>query len=698
MSRRNALFHLRLLRSFCRKATPPTPPLLDAFNSSSRGDDDHTRLPGLVADEDQTESHSFSPQEFAFLKDSLQGKSTSDGVDDVALSIISVLRENGGLGDKSLRQFREKLNPDLVVRVLRDIRNAELGVKFFMWAGRQIGYSHNVAVYDALIDLVVVSRPGSNMNAAMPEQFLHDIMDDDKEVLGKLLNVLVLKCCRNGLWNLALEELGRLKNFGYKPSRVTYNALIQVFLQAGRLDSATLIYREMSGLGFKMDVHTLNCFTRSLCKGGKWREALDLIEKEGLVADTVTYTSMISGLCEGSFFEEAMDFLNRMRSSSCVPNRITYMDYSYAYKLLKKMDHCGCQPGYVVYNILIGGICGNEELPSKEMLELAEKIYGEMLDGGVVLNKVNVCNFVRCLCGFQKFEDAFHVIHEMMKKGFIPDVSTYSKVIGFLCDASKIDKAFMLFQEMKKNGLVPDVYTYTILIDSFCKAGLIQQARSWFDEMRSEGYGFGKAGKVEKCLDLIQQMSCKGCAPNYITYVVTIKHCCSAGLLDEAVQLLEEMKQTYWPRHMESYHKIVEGFNREYLISLGLLEEMSNNSSISIFPVYRILIDSFLKAGRLEVAADLHKEISSSSSFSYRGKNIYASLIENLCLNLKVDKAFEVYADMIKKGEIPEMSIFVNLIKGLILANQWENALELSKSLCDMDICWLPADNKMDGK
>ncbi|XP_019191377.1 PREDICTED: pentatricopeptide repeat-containing protein At1g06710, mitochondrial [Ipomoea nil] len=988
MSRRNALSHLRLLRSFCRKATPPPPPLLDAFKSSSRGDDDHTRLPGLVADEDQSESHSFSPQEFAFLKDSLQGKSTSDGVDDVALSIISVLRENGsssngGLGDKtqkSLRQFREKLNPDLVVRVLRDIRNGELGVKFFMWAGRQIGYSHTVAVYDALIDLVVVSRPGSNMNAAVPENFLHDIMDDDKEVLGKLLNVLVLKCCRNGLWNLALEELGRLKNFGYKPSRVTYNALIQVFLQVGKLDSANLIYREMSGLGFKMDVHTLNCFTRSLCKGGKWSEALDLIEKEGLVADTVTYTSMISGLCEGSFFEEAMDFLNRMRSSSCVPNRITYetllcaclnqrklgrckrilnmmilegccpsrkifnslvhaycrsMDYSYAYKLLKKMDHCGCQPGYVVYNILIGGICGNEELPSKEMLELAEKIYGEMLDGGVVLNKVNVSNFVRCLCGFQKFEDAFHVIHEMMKKGFIPDVSTYSKVIGFLCDASKIDKAFMLFQEMKKNGLVPDVYTYTILIDSFCKAGLIQQARSWFDEMRSEGCmpnvvtytallhaylkqkkiseanqlfelmlsegcipnvvtftalidgyckaghvekacqiyakmkgsvnasevdmyfktdmdgtekpnlvtygalvdglckahkvkdardlldvisaegqepnihiydalidgfckvgkideaqevfsrmldrgydpsvftyssfldrlfkdkhldlaikvlskmlesscspnvviytemidglckvgktdeayklmlmmeekgchpnvvtytamidGFGKAGKVEKCLDLIQQMSCKGCAPNYITYVVTIKHCCSAGLLDEAVQLLQEMKQTYWPRHMESYHKIVEGFNREYLISLGLLEEMSNNSSISIFPVYRILIDSFLKAGRLEVAADLHKEISSSSSFSYRDKNIYASLIQNLCLNLKVDKAFELYADMIKKGEIPEMSIFVNLIKGLILANQWENALELSKSLCDMDICWLPAVNKMDG-
>ena len=154
-------------------------------------------------------------------------------------------------------------------------------------------------------------------------------------------------------------------------------------------------------------------------------------------------------------------------------------DYSYACKLLKKMVKCSCQPGYVVYNILIGSICGNEELSSSDVLELAEKAYGEMLDAGVVLNKVNVSNFARFLCGAGKFERAYTVIREMMSKGFIPDTSTYAKVIGFLCNASKVEKAFLLFEEMKRNGIVPDVYTYTILIDSFCKAGLIKQAHNW---------------------------------------------------------------------------------------------------------------------------------------------------------------------------------------------------------------------------
>ena len=53
-------------------------------------------------------------------------------------------------------------------------------------------------------------------------------------------------------------------------------------------------------------------------------KALSLFEKEEIVPNTVLYTKMISGLCEASLFEEAMDFLHRMRTSSCIPNVLTY--------------------------------------------------------------------------------------------------------------------------------------------------------------------------------------------------------------------------------------------------------------------------------------------------------------------------------------------------------------------------------------
>lgn len=947
------------------------------FSISTTTNSPNDYLQGLIDPESDTFSldANYKADDFSFLRDSLTKSdslpetdaSKSSSNPDAFLISNALLKNGNTFGDddnlKFLRKFRQKLNETLVVDVLSNlVHHPALAVKFFIWAGRQIGYSHTMPVYNMLLEIIE-----HDYKDRVPEEFLNEIRRDDKEGAGKLLNVLIRRRCKDGLWNVALEELGRLKDFGFKPTRATYNALIQIFLRVDRLDTAYLAQKEMMDSGFSMDQFTLGCFVHSLCRVGKWREALTMIEKEEYVADTVIYTKMISGLCEASLFEEAMDFLNRMRSSSCIPNVVTFRillceclkkgelgrckrilsmmitegcypsyrifcslvhaycrsrDYSYAYKLTKKMVKCGCQPGYVVYNILIGGICANEEFPGSDVLELAERAYDEMLNAGVVLNKINVSHLARCLCGAGKFEKAYSVIREMMSKGFIPDTSTYSKVIAYLCNASEIEKGFLLFQEMKQNGLVPDVYLYTILIDKFCKAGLIEQARNWFDEMIKEGCnpnvvtytalihaylkarklssanelfemmlshgcvpnivsltalidgyckageieracqiyarmrenlaipdvdkyfrlahssdkepnvftygalidglckahkveeahnllksmsaegaepnhivydalidglckagrldeaqmvfaqmsergyspnvytygslidrmfkdkrldlalkvlskmlenscapnvviytemidglskvgktdeayklmlmmeekgcypnvitytamidGFGKMGKVEKCLDLFRQMSSKGCSPNFVTYRVLINHCCASGLLDEALKLLEEMKQTYWPMHEAGYRKVIEGFSREFIVSLGLVDEISKDESLPFLPVYRLLIDNLIKAGRLEIALEMQQEMTSYSSNPWSNRRTCISLIESLSLACKIDKAFELYADMTRRGGVAELSTFVHLIKGLINLNRWEEALLLSDSLYRM--------------
>ena len=63
---------------------------------------------------------------------------------------------------------------------------------------------------------------------------------------------------------------------------------------------------------------------------------------------------------------------------------------------------------------------------------------------------------------------------------------------------------------------------------------------------------------------------------------------------------------------------------------------------------------------------------------------MYISLIESLSRASKVDKAFELYTDMIRRGGVAELSTFVLLIKGLININKWEEALQLSDSICQM--------------
>uniref|UniRef100_A0A7N0RC12 Pentatricopeptide repeat-containing protein n=1 Tax=Kalanchoe fedtschenkoi TaxID=63787 RepID=A0A7N0RC12_KALFE len=970
----NPLLYRRLLSSLnSNSAQNPKPLLLPHFCSSRQNplcrrlsSSPPDNLHGLIDPEaDSANLSAVAPEDFRFLSEQ-ENKACveSESSNDAALFCARIKDTNDGFSVatlKFLRHFRGVLNEDLVIQVLRGLGNKEFCVKFFIWASRQIGYTHTSAVYYALVD--VLEDEG---NDRVPEEFLKEIKNDDGEVLGKLLNVIVMRCCRNGMWNLALEELGRLKELGYRPTRLTYNALIQVYLKADRLDTAYMVHREMCGNDFRMDEFTLGCFVYSLSKAGRFREALALIEKEEFVPDTVMYTRMISGLCEASHFEEAMDLLNRMRACSCIPNVVTYRillcgclnkrqlgrcksvlsmmitegcypspgifnslvqayckagDFSYAHKLFKKMLTCGFTPGYVVYNILIGGICGREEVPSPEELKLSETAYNEMLDAGIVLNKVNVCNFARCLCSAGKFEDAYCLIREMMKKGFMPDTSTYSKVITYLCNAAKMEKAFLLFKEMKQNKVVPDVYTYTILIDNFCKAGLIQQARNLFNEMIRDGCppnvvtftalihaylkankvdtaselfkimlsencmpnivtytalidgyckagkiekacniyarmkgdekisdvdvyfkvdggsykepnvitygalvdglckaykvkeasdlidtmseggcepnrivydalidgfckvgkldeaqeiftrmsehgygpdvytysslidrlfkdqrldlalkvlskmlenscapnvvvytvmvdglcklgkideafklmlmmeekgchpnvvtytamidGFGKGGRVDRSLELFAQMGIKGCAPNFVTYRVLINHCCDAGLLDEAHKLLEEMKGTYWPLDTAASRKVIEGYSREFLSSIGLLAEIAQNPSfpVVVAPVYRLVIDNFCKAGKLEVALKLLEEIS-SSPYSIATQDMYYSLIKSLSLANKTEKAFELYAEMIKRGGIPDIDIFFHLINVLIQKGKWEEALLLSDGIC----------------
>ncbi|KAG0451520.1 hypothetical protein HPP92_026213 [Vanilla planifolia] len=234
-----------------------------------------------------------------------------------------------------LRQFRAKLNKDLVIEVMRLVKVPELALKFFIWSGRQIGYSHSTPTYDALLDVLCF-----NNNDSVPQHFLREIGDEDRELLGRLLNVLIRKCCRNGFWSKALEELGRLKDFGHRPSRTAYNALVQVLLSADKLDLAFLVHREMSDYGCSIDRITIGHFAHALCKAKRWQEALGLLEKENFMLDTVFCTQMISGLLEASLFEEAMSFLHRLRSNGYLPNVVTYRTMLSGFLKKKQLGWC----------------------------------------------------------------------------------------------------------------------------------------------------------------------------------------------------------------------------------------------------------------------------------------------------------------------------------------------------------------------
>ncbi|KAL8545301.1 hypothetical protein ACS0TY_005468 [Phlomoides rotata] len=611
-----------------------------------------------------------SVQDFVFLRESFSDAKVADPesgkcyID--AFSIINAMKNyNDGLGEESrkfLRKFREKLDANLVVDVLRNVQIPELGLKFFMWAGawKANRYSHSMVVYDALLELL-----GGGKNDKVNDSFLSLIKKDDSEVLGRLLNVLIRKCYRNGMWNLALEKLGRLKDLGYKPSRVTYNALIQVFLEAYKLDIALLLHREMINLGFKMDMHILGCFVHFLCKVGKWRDALNMIEKEGVKPDTFMYTKMIIGLCEASLFEEAMEFLNRMRVDSCYPNVVMYRillcgclnkgKLGRCKRILSMMIAKGCYPSLKIFCSLVhayyksgdhsyASICGNEEFSSQDMLELDEKAYDEMLDVGIALNRVNVGNFTRCLCGAEKYDKAYNIIREMTGNGFIPEA------VGL------IQQARCWFDEIMRYGCTPNVVTYTAIIHAYLKARKISDANEVF-----------------------KMMLAQGCPPNVVMFTALIDGYNKAGNIEKACMIYEKMRENVDVHDVDIYFRICDDGNKEpNVVTYGaladglckvhrvkearnLLDAMSSSGCEPNHIVYDALIDGFCKVGKLDEAHEVFAKMSECGYIP----NVYTynSLIDRLFKDKRLDLALKVLAKMLENSCAPNVIIYTEMVE-----------------------------------
>jgi hypothetical protein len=135
-----------------------------------------------------------SARDFAFLQETtikrlpLESASFNFSPDSIIIWKVVKASRSSTFDNKTLkilRQLREKLNDSLVIDVIKLVKNPELCIKFFTWAGRQISYVHKGSTYNALIEIL-----GFNERIGISHEFLKEIGDDDQEVLHKMLNVL----------------------------------------------------------------------------------------------------------------------------------------------------------------------------------------------------------------------------------------------------------------------------------------------------------------------------------------------------------------------------------------------------------------------------------------------------------------------------------------------------------------------------
>ncbi|KAL3651208.1 hypothetical protein CASFOL_004210 [Castilleja foliolosa] len=167
-----------------------------------------------------------------------------------------------------------------------------------------------------------------------------------------------------------------------------------------------------------------------------------------------------------------------------------------------------CELDAVTYGTVIDGLCkaGNVAM-AIEMLRVMEKERSCCKPNTRVYNIV-----IDGLCKDRMIDSAFKLFDEMSEKGISRNVVTYNALICGLCNLSRWSEVKMLMEEMIGSyKIYPDVFTYNSLVDALCKEGLVDEAE-----------------------DVIQIMKQQNVAPDVISYSALIDGYCLQGRMDEA--------------------------------------------------------------------------------------------------------------------------------------------------------------------
>lgn len=438
-----------------------------------------------------------------------------------------------------LNQCDVKLSHSLVCQVLSRFSHARKpAFRFFNWAGRQVGFSHNSFTYNAMMSILASTKQYMSMWELMEEMgkkgesvltietfeiaikafaaaremkravHMFDLMerynfDDGSTPLG----------CRsprlsgyNTTFNFLLDALGRAKlakeaqmlfermRERFPPDAKTYCVLLFGWCKVKNMIQAGKVWNQMVDEGFKPDLVTHNIMLEGLFNGRRKYEALklfNLMKENGPYPDSKTYTILIRALSKLQMMEETCKFFSEMQE--------------YGFPL-----------NAAVYTSLITGYATSEKL------EEAYRLLQEMERKGIPHDWRTYNALIKVMAILQKPDEATKLYEKMIQRGFQPTVHTYNTLMQLYFVARKAEMGFAIWDQMARNVCCPDVKSYTLFIGGLIREGRSQEACALIESMIGQGMeaprfdynkflaDFGKAGKPDILEELASKMKHAG--------------------------------------------------------------------------------------------------------------------------------------------------------------------------------------------
>ncbi|PAN32284.1 hypothetical protein PAHAL_5G475300 [Panicum hallii] len=419
-----------------------------------------------------------------------------------ASEILRTLKSIGGsdnadLGD-ALRQFAEKMDEDVVLKVLQKQRsNWQVALAFFNWAAGLPGYAHGSRAYTEMLDIL-----GRMKKVRLMRQLFDEIREERRAVVvtDRMFAVLLNRYAGAHKVQEAIEVFYLRKDYGFELDLVGFQILLMSLCRYKHVEEAEALFHEKKSK-FPHVIKSWNIILNGWCVKGSFRDAQRIwndIVASKVERDLFTYGTFIKAMTKDGRIGSAVKLFNRMWEK-------------------------GINPDVAICNCIIDQLCFKKRIP--EALE----IFGEMNDQRCLADVATYNTLIKYLCKINRMEKVYELLDEMEAKGCPPNTRTYSYILK---TTEKPKDVIALMQRMEQSGCKLDSDTYNLILNLYINWKYEKGVQQVWDEMERSGsgpdqrsftimvHGLHSQGKLDEALQYYTTMKSRGMIPEPRTKIL----------------------------------------------------------------------------------------------------------------------------------------------------------------------------------
>ncbi|KAF9592494.1 hypothetical protein IFM89_015065 [Coptis chinensis] len=553
-----------------------------------------------------------------------------------------------------------RVTPKLVTEVLKVQTDPRLSSKFFHWAGKQKGFRHDFASYNAFA-----------------------------------------YCLNRTNYFRAADQVPELMNMqGKPPTEKQFEILIRMHSDAGRGLRVYYVYEKMQKFGIKPRVFLYNRVMDALVKTDHLDLAMAVYEdfkEDGLVEESVTFMILIKGLCREGRIDEAFELLGRMRENLCKPDVFAYTAMIRVLIAKGNLDGCltvweemckdGVDPDAMAYTTVITALCKGK------VVEKGYELFKEMKKKEYLIDRAVYGSLIEAFVAEGKIGSACDLLKDLMSSGYRADLSILNSLIEGLCNANKIGKAYKLFQFTVQEGLSPDFVTVNPILALYAEQSRMDEICKLLEQMQKLGlcviddlsnffsFMVGKGGREYKALETLKYLKARGFC-NVSVYSIIIQALHKIGDVKGALSLFEEMKDSEYIPDSSAYSNIIPCFvdGGDVKAACSCYNKMKEKSWVPTVSAYSSLVYGLCKIGEIDAALTLVRDClgnvtSGPMDFKYTLSIIHA------CRSCDAKKVIDIVDEMMEQGCPLNNLIYSAVISGMCDHGTLEEAKKVFTSM-----------------